>query len=62
MKKNLLTIDQVQKKYKGKYVMINRILDWESGDVRIEVLKTSNIMRENMCLGEDVGTNMAYRR
>lgn len=62
MNKNLLTIEQVQKKYKKKYVLINRILDWSSGDVRIQVLKTSNTIKENMCLGEDVGTNMAYRR
>lgn len=62
MKKNLYTIEQVQKKYNGKYILINRILDWNSGDVRIEVLKTSNIIKENYCLGQDVGTNKAYTR
>ena len=62
MNRKLLTLDQVQKKYKDIYVSINRIMDWESSDVRFEVLKTSKVIKENMTLGQDVGTNMAYRR
>ncbi len=58
----LYTIEQLNKKYHGIYVSITRHFDYASGDVRFEVHKTSKTIRENMTLGEDVGTQMAYRR
>ena len=60
--KKLLTQSQIQKKYKGKYIEITRHFDYPTGNVMFEVHKTSNVIRENMTLGEDVGTPLAYTR
>lgn len=62
MNKKLLTLEQIQKKYKDVYIEVKRILDYTSGDVMFEVYKTSKTIRENMTLGQDVGTSNAYRR
>lgn len=62
MKTKLLTLEQVQKKYNNIYVDVYRILDYKSGEARFEIRKTSKTIRENMTLGQDVGTNMAYTR
>lgn len=51
------TKEQVNKKYKGVYIEITKRYDG-----LIEVYKTSRIIKENMTLGEDVGTPMEYRR
>jgi len=56
------TLEQVQKKYKGKYVDVYRFMDWNAGEVRFEVRKVSKTIHENMTLGEDVGTPLAYTR
>lgn len=58
----LYTQEQIQKKYKNIYVDVYRILDYQSGEVRFELRKTSKTILENMTLGQDVGTEMAYRR
>lgn len=58
----LFTQEQIQKKYKGKYVEVYRTLDWKTGEAMFEIRKVSKFIRENMTLGEDVGTSMAYRR
>lgn len=41
---------------------INKRYDYKNQQWLYEVHKTSKVIRENMTLGEDVGTNMEYRR
>tara|TARA_R100001244_G_scaffold76520_2_gene60779 strand:+ start:588 stop:767 length:180 start_codon:yes stop_codon:yes gene_type:complete len=57
-----LTKEQINKKYKGKYVEIYPSWCHETGKQLYEVGKTSRVIRENMTLGEDVGTENEYRR
>ena len=57
-----LTKQQVNKKYKGKYVEILSTYDYSLGIELYEVIKVSSTIRENMCLGEDVGSSLAYCR
>jgi len=56
------TLEQIQKKYKDKYIEIYRFRDYEKDCSMYEVRKVSSIIRENMTLGQDVGTDLAYRR
>lgn len=58
----VLTRQQVNKKYKGKYVEILKTYDYSLGDYLYEVVKVSSTIRENMTLGEDVGTSLEYCR
>ena len=57
-----LTKKQVNSKYKGKYVEIVSTYDYSKQATLYEVVKTSKTIRENMTLGEDVGTSMEYCR
>ena len=57
-----LTKEQVNKKYEGRYVELYRTYDYEKQCDMYEIRKTSKEIRENMTLGEDVGTDMEYRR
>ena len=57
-----LTKEQVNKKYKGRYIEIRRTFDYSKGINLYEVRKTSCTIRENMTLGEDVETVMEYCR
>ena len=57
-----LTADQVNKKYKGRYVELGTTYDYENQRWLYEVRKTSKTIRENMTLGEDVGTQLEYQR
>jgi len=52
-----LTSEQVNKKYRGKYVDVYR--DYTG---LYEVRKVYKTIHENTTLGEDVGTAIAYRR
>lgn len=56
------TLEQIQKKYKDIYVDVYRFLDYNAGTVMFEVRKTSKTIKENMTVGQDVGTELAYRR
>lgn len=62
MEKEILTQEQIQKKYKDIYIDVYRFHDWESGELRFKVRGKSKVIKENMSLGQDVGTSMAYRR
>jgi hypothetical protein len=57
-----LTQQQVNKKYKGKYIEILSTYDYSEKRNMYEVLKVSSIIKENMTLGEDVGTSLEYCR
>ena len=57
-----LTKEQVNKKYKGRYVEMLKTYDYEKEQSLYEIIKTSKTIRENMTLGEDVGTSLEYCR
>ena len=57
-----LTLEQIHKKYKNIYVDVYRTLDYSTGEAVFEIRRTSRVIRENMTLGQDVGTELAYRR
>jgi len=54
--------DEVNKKYRGKYVEIARSYDYIKKCYQYIVLKSYGEIRENTTLGEDVGTSMEYCR
>ena len=60
--KKLLTKEQINKKYKGKYIEFYQTFDYSKDIWLYEVRKTSSTIRENMTLGEDVGTSLEYCR
>lgn len=57
-----LTKEQVNKKYKGKYIEIYKTYDYTNQRWMYEVRKVHRKVWENTTLGEDVGTDMEYRR
>ena len=57
-----LTQNQVNKKYKNIYIEILSTYDYSEGQNLYEIIKTSKTIRENMTLGQDVGTSMEYCR
>lgn len=63
-----LTAQEVNRKYKGKYIEIHRVWGFETNSARhlyselYEVRKIYATIHENTTLGEDVGTAMEYRR
>ena len=57
-----LTLSQVQNKYHGKYIEVTRHFDYGAGGVTFTVHKASKVIKENMTLGQDLGTNLAYTR
>ena len=56
------TLEQVQKKYKNKYIQVSYSYDYSEGYNIYTVHKISSTIKENMTLGQDVGTLLAYRR
>jgi hypothetical protein len=57
-----LTKQQVNKKYKGKYIEIIQSYCYSNRVNLYEIIKTSSTIKENMTLGEDVGTDLEYCR
>lgn len=57
-----LTKEQINKKYKGKYIEIRSQYDYSKKTYLYEVIKVSKTIKENMTLGEDVGTPLEYCR
>jgi hypothetical protein len=57
-----LTLQQVQKKYHGKYIEVYECPFNEKGEALYEVRKAYSDIHENTTLAEDLGTNNAYRR
>ncbi len=62
MTQKIYTLEQVQMKFKDIYIDVYRKLDYASGEVRFEIRARSKTVRENMTLGQDVGTELAYTR
>jgi|TARA_R100000501_G_C2631210_1_gene127118 hypothetical protein len=59
-----LTKEQVNRKYKGRYIEMREKPSYltESGKTEYEIIRTYKEIHENTTLGEDVGTEMEYRR
>jgi hypothetical protein len=60
-----LTLQQVQKKYKGKYIEVSKCPFWdtnENGDALYGVRKAYKDIHENTTRAEDLGTPHEYRR
>ena len=57
-----LTKEQVNKKYKDKYVDVYPYYDYSTQRTMYEVRKVYQSIHENTTLGQDVGTEMEYRR
>tara|TARA_R110002012_G_scaffold215674_1_gene386683 strand:+ start:911 stop:1090 length:180 start_codon:yes stop_codon:yes gene_type:complete len=55
-----LTQEQVNKKYKGKYVEFLTTYCYEKRKNFYEIIRASKIQRENTSLGEHVGTDKEY--
>lgn len=58
----LYTQSQINKKYKDQYIQVTRHFDYSSGEARFTVHKVSSVIKENMSLGKDIGTPLAYTR
>mgnify|MGYP007030609802 CR=1 FL=1 len=58
----LYTKEQVNKKYRWRYIEVIRTFDYTKQIDLYEVIKTSKVIKENMTLWEDVGTSMEYTR
>jgi len=56
------TAEQINKKYKGKYVEVSYSYDYSEGKNIYTVHKVYKDIHENTTLGEDVGTLLAYTR
>lgn len=61
-KMKVLTQAQINKKYKNIYIEFLCNYDYSTGKYFYEVQKTSKVIKENMTLGQDVGTNLEYTR
>lgn len=57
-----MTKEQVNKKYKGKYVEIRKTFDYKKQQYDYEVLKSYSKIHENTTRGEDVGTDWEHCR
>jgi hypothetical protein len=57
-----LTQKQVNTKYRYRYIEFTQTYDYTKQERLYEIVKTSNTIRENMTLGQDVWTDMAYTR
>jgi hypothetical protein len=56
------TQQQVNKRYKDKYVDITKTYDYTNQIWLYKVNKTYKDIHENTTLGQDVGTNLEYTR
>lgn len=58
-----MTKEQINKKYKGKYISFTKQYDYNNDCYMYTVTgKATSFIRENTTLGEDVGTVSEYRR
>ena len=57
-----MTAQQINKKYRGRYVEISSTYNYSTRQNEYEVLRSYKDIHENTTLGEDVGTDMEYRR
>ena len=58
----LLTKEQVNKRYRGRYIEVYSTYDYTNQCKMYRIIRTFGKIHENTTLGEDVGTALAYRR
>jgi len=56
------TLEQIRKKYNDKYIDISKSYNYKTREDVYEVRKVYSEIHENTTLGQDVGTDMEYRR
>lgn len=56
------TAEQLQKKYKGKYIKVYGTFDYTKQKTFYEVRGVYDTIHEDTTRGEDVGTSFEYRR
>ncbi len=57
-----LTQQQVNKKYRSRYIEFRKQYDYSKQIYFYEVVKSYKEIHENTTLGKDVGTELEYRR
>lgn len=57
-----MTLQELQKKYKGKYVEVGRIYNYQGKYYSYTVYGAYDTIRENTTLAEDLETPYAYTR
>lgn len=57
-----MTKEEVNKKYRGRYVEFQSSYDYSTGKTDYKIIKSYKDIHENTTLGEDVGTEFEYRR
>lgn len=57
-----LTKEEVNKKYRDRYITITKSYDYQNQCWMYEVGKTFREIHENTTLGQDVGTSLEYMR
>jgi hypothetical protein len=62
LKQKKMTQQQVNKKYIGRYVNISKTYNYQQQEWDYVVNKSYKKIHENTTLGEDVGTQMEYKR
>lgn len=58
----LLTKEQINKKYKNKYIEVQKIKHFDLPIYMYEVKKVYKQIHENTTLGQDLGTLLEYTR
>ena len=59
---NNYSTEEVRTKFYGKYIEVYSYYDYLSCTMKHHVKKVYDTIYENTCLGQDVGTEMQYRR
>ena len=57
-----MTKEEINKKYRNKYIEVYRTYNYSTGEDEYEVRKVYDKIHENTTLGQDVGTSKAYTR
>lgn len=59
---NKMSVKQIHKRYKDRYIEITETYDYINVKTVYEVIKSYKTIHENTTLGQDVGTELEYRR
>jgi hypothetical protein len=57
-----MTKEQVNRRYRGRYIEIYQTYDYQNRRDMYKVIKVYKSIHENTTLGEDVGTPLEYTR
>jgi hypothetical protein len=57
-----LTAKEINKKYKDKYIQVDQTYDYTKQEFLYEIKSVYKDIHEDTCLGQDIGTELAYKR